>query len=94
MPEYYITKEQAEHIGWVGRRGNLAKIAPGYMIFGGVYKNKDGILLYKENRIWYEADINYKKGYRNSERIVFSNDGLIFVTYDHYKNFIEIIAWE
>ena len=38
-----------------------------------------------------EADINYKRGKRNSERIVFSNDGLVFVTYDHYETFYEII---
>ncbi len=42
-------------------------------------------------RIWYEADINYVSGKRNRERIVWSNDGLIFVTYDHYRTFIEII---
>lgn len=42
------------------------------------------------NRIWYEADINYEFGYRVTERILFSNDGLIFVTYDHYATFIEI----
>ncbi|MBD9010701.1 MAG: hypothetical protein EGR16_10275 [Clostridiales bacterium] len=42
------------------------------------------------NRIWYEADINYEFGYRGTERILFSNDGLIFVTYDHYATFIEI----
>lgn len=41
-------------------------------------------------RIWYEADINYKSGFRGSERILFSNDGLILVTYDHYRTFIEI----
>ncbi len=45
----------------------------------------------ENNRIWYEADINYKEGKRNSQRIVWSNDGLIFVTYDHYKTFYEIV---
>lgn len=37
------------------------------------------------------ADINYKFGFRGNDRIVFSNDGLIFVTYDHYKTFIEFV---
>lgn len=41
-------------------------------------------------RIWYEADINYTGGFRNGHRIVYSNDGLIFVTYDHYNTFYEI----
>ena len=47
-----------------------------------------------EGRIWYEADINYKRGYRNTQRLLFSNDGLIFVTYDHYETFAEIIGDE
>ena len=38
------------------------------------------------------TDINYTGGYRNKQRIVFSSDGLIFVTYDHYETFIEIIG--
>lgn len=64
------------------------------MIYGGVYKNKKGILPQKEGRVWYEADINYIDGYRNNERLVFSNDRLIFVTRDHYNTFAEIIGEE
>ena len=41
-------------------------------------------------RVWYEADINYDGGYRSNDRILYSNDGLIFVTYDHYKTFYEV----
>ena len=41
-------------------------------------------------RYWYEADINYYEGRRNGHRVLFSNDGLIFVTYDHYLTFYEI----
>ena len=44
----------------------------------------------KKGRIWYEADVDYESGHRNTKRIVFSNDGLIFITYDHYQTFIEI----
>ena len=40
--------------------------------------------------IWYEADINYTGGIRNSSRILYSNDGLVFVTYDHYFTFNQI----
>ena len=60
-------------------------------MFGGVFYNDRGKLPAKGDRIWYEADINYSKGKRNSERIVYSNDGLIFITYDHYRTFIEIV---
>lgn len=41
--------------------------------------------------IWYEAYINYRHGFRDLTRILYSNDGLIFVTYDHYVTFIEIV---
>ena len=91
LPDYYITKDKAGQIGWKKTKGNLAQVAPGCMIFGGVYYNGDGKLPQKEGRIWYEADINYTGGYRNKQRLLFSNDGLIFVTYDHYKTFAEII---
>lgn len=60
------------------------------MLFKGFYENRDGHLPSAPGRIWYEADINYEVGYRGTERILFSNDGLIFVTYDHYHTFVEI----
>ena len=60
------------------------------MVFGGIYQNKNNHLPSIPGRIWYEADINYYDGLRNGHRILFSNDGLIFVTYDHYLSFYEI----
>ena len=91
LPKYYITRDEAEQAGWKHTLGNLHKVAPGKMIMGGVYKNSNGHLPAEFGRVWYEADINYKSGKRNSQRIVFSNDGLVFVTYDHYETFYEII---
>ena len=44
-----------------------------------------------KGRTWYGEDINYKTGKRNDQRVVWSNDGLIFVTYDHYETFYEIV---
>ena len=90
LPDYYIDKAKAKKSGWISYIGNLEKIAPGQMIFGGIYYNDDKRLPTSNNRIWYEADINYTGGHRNTQRIVYSNDGLIFVTYDHYETFIEI----
>lgn len=89
LPEYYITIERAKQLGWKRKKGNLADVAPGCMITQ-VYYNNDKRLPNKLGRVWYEADIDYKIGKRNSGRIVFSNDGLIFVTYDHYTTFVEI----
>ena len=91
LPDYYIEYKEAEKLGFKNFLGNLRLVAPDRMITRGVYKNRNGHLPSREGRIWYEADINYKFGYRNNQRIVYSNDGLIFVTYDHYKTFFEIV---
>lgn len=61
------------------------------MITMGIYKNEDKRLPHKTGRVWYEADINYYSGKRNKHRVLWSNDGLVFVTYDHYVTFYEII---
>ena len=91
LPTYYISKKQARQLGWQDWNGNLNDVLPGKMIGGDVYANREGKLPSTPNRLWYEANINYSKGYRNKERILYSNDGLIFVTYDHYQTFYEII---
>lgn len=90
LPEYYISKKQAQKSGWQNWKGNLDEVLPGKMIGGDIYKNKDGKLPSKQGRIWYEADINYEGGYRNRHRILYSNDGLMFASYDHYQTFYEI----
>lgn len=90
LPNYYITQEELALLGW--RKGDkVSKYAMGKMLFGGIYKNRNQHLPQVEGRIWYEADINYKAGKRNCQRILWSNDGLLFATYDHYATFYEII---
>lgn len=91
LPDYYITKREAKEKGWVPRLGNLAEVSPEKMIGGDIYSNREGKLPSTPGRIWYEADINYIEGHRNDERILFSNDGLLFTTKSHYGTFIEII---
>jgi len=89
LPDNYVSEKDLELLGW--RRGKkISKFSLGSQFFGGIYQNDDKHLPDKYGRIWYEADINYKSGKRNSQRIVWSNDGLIFVTYDHYQTFYEI----
>ena len=90
MPKYYVTKDFAYSVGW--RDGKPpSKYAFDKMIFGGIYNNSNGHLPDVPGRIWYEADINYYEGKRNGHRLLWSNDGLMFVTYDHYETFYEII---
>lgn len=90
LPDYYITKKEARKKGWKDYKGNLNDVLPGKMIGGDIYKNYSNKLPDKAGRIWYEADINYDGGTRNRQRVLYSNDGLIFVTYDHYETFHEI----
>lgn len=90
LPEYYLTAEELENLGW--RRGKApAKYAPGKMLTKGIYHNIDQHLPQIAGRIWFEADINYYSGRRNRHRLLWSNDGLLFITYDHYETFIEVI---
>ena len=91
LPDYYITKDEAIAAGWKSKKANLADMFPGKQIGGDVYKNKLGILPDKEGRVWHEADFDYLEGYRNSRRILYSNDGLIFVSYDHAQTFYELV---
>lgn len=91
LPDYYVTEEDARKIGW-DRGKSPAKFIPGKMITRGNYSNDDGHLPQADGRIWYEADINYYEGKRNGHRVLWSNDGLMFVTYDHYETFYEIIG--
>ncbi len=82
LPDYYITKEEARSLGWSEGK-NLAHFAPGKMIGGDIFKNKDGILPEKEGRIWYECDVGYVSLKRNKKRLYYSNDGLMFYTTVH-----------
>lgn len=82
LPDYYITKEEAEKLGW--KKGkDLSKFAPGKMIGGDRYWNDKFILPEQKGRKWYECDINYVSGKRNSYRLFYSNDGLMFYSPDH-----------
>ena len=90
LSKYYITEDELIALGW--RRGkSSAKFAPGKMATMGIYRNDDNHLPQIPGRIWYEADIHYYSGRRNGHRLLWSNDGLLFVTYDHYETFPEII---
>ena len=91
LPDYYITKAEAKERGWKAFAGNLHEVAPDKMIGGDIYENRNGHLPIAEGRIWYEADINYTVGYRRRHRILYSNDGLVFVSYDHYETFWEVV---
>ena len=89
LPDYYITKSEAKSMGWVPSKGNLCEVAPGKAIGGDIWTNRQKSLPTKSGRKYFEADLNYNCGNRNADRVVFSNDGLVFVTFDHYRSFEE-----
>ena len=86
LPNNYYTKEEARKMGWSG--GNLEQYVKNGCIGGDVYGNYEGLLPEKAGRIYYEADID-TIGYKNrgSRRLIYSNDGLIYYTGDHYETF-------
>lgn len=92
LPESFLTKKQAQELGWVAAQGNLWELAPGKSIGGDRFYNREGLLPEKEGRLYYECDIDYSGGRRGAKRLVYSNDGLFFYTDDHYKTFREIIV--
>lgn len=88
LPNNYISKKEAMELGWQSSQGNLWDVTEKKSIGGDRFGNREGKLPIKEGRQYYECDINYEGGYRGSERIVYSNDGLIYYTKDHYENFV------
>jgi hypothetical protein len=87
LPSNYITKKEAKALGWINSEGNLWEVAPGMSIGGDYFGNYEGLLPEEEDRDYYECDIDFDGTYRNAKRIVFSNDGLIYYTEDHYDSF-------
>jgi len=86
LPPNFITKKEAEKLGWKG--GSLEPYAPGMCIGGSRFGNYEGLLPQADGRSYTECDIDtLGADKRGAKRIVFSNDGLIYYTEDHYKSF-------
>ena len=86
LPQNFIKKNEAKKLGWEG--GSLEPYAPGRSIGGDRFGNYEGLLPEAEGRRYTECDIDTMgRSSRGAKRIVFSNDGLIYYTGDHYKSF-------
>ena len=89
LPPNFITKKDAEKAGWSG--GSLEKVLPGMCIGGDYFGNYEGLLPKAKGRKWTECDVNTLGAKsRGAERIVFSNDGLIYYSPDHYDSFEQL----
>lgn len=84
LPSNFMRKKDAQALGWEG--GSLEPYAPGMCIGGDRFGNYEGLL--PEDRTYTECDIDtLGADSRGAKRIVFSNDGLIYYTDDHYASF-------
>ena len=92
LPENFITKREAQALGW--DRNYLSDVAPGMSIGGDHFGNYEGQLPRVKGRKYYECDANYTGGRRGAERIVYSNDGHVYYTRDHYQTFTELFPSE
>ncbi len=86
LPSNFITKNEAKKLGWVSSEGNLWDVAEGMSIGGDRFGNYEGLLPEGDYK---ECDVNYYGGFRGSERIVFSDEG-IYYTNDHYESFTQL----
>ncbi|MCI9456855.1 MAG: ribonuclease [Oscillospiraceae bacterium] len=90
LPGNFITKKEASALGWDSKKGNLWEVAEGMSIGGDSFGNREGLLPAAKGRKWYECDINYQGGYRGAERILYSSDGLVYYTGDHYQTYTQL----
>jgi len=85
LPDYYLTKSEAKSKGWIASKGNLCDVLPGKAIGGDKFSNREKSLPKGEQ--YYEADVNYNCGNRGADRIVFTENGDVWLTKNHYKSF-------
>ena len=90
LPPNYITKTEARKLGWDNSKGNLWQVTNQKSIGGDRFGNLEGRLPKANGRQYYECDIDYFGGYRSAKRIIYSNDGLVFYTDDHYNTFKQL----
>lgn len=86
LPNNFITKDEARSLGWSG--GGLDEYSYGMCIGGDSFGNYEGLLPEADGRDYYECDVDtLHADERGAKRIVFSSDGLIYYTDDHYESF-------
>ena len=88
LPGNYLTKQEARELGWISSEGNLWEVAPGGSIGGDRFRNYEGQL--PKEKTYFECDIDYGGGHRGAKRIVYSDDGYIYYSEDHYTTFVQL----
>jgi len=88
LPSRYATKDEAKAHGWRG--GGLCAVWPGHTIGGDEFHNFGRALPAGPGRVYREADLDSTCRSRGAKRLIYSNDGLIFITTDHYNSFAPV----
>lgn len=85
LPDFYLTKNEAKKAGWIPSKQNLCEVLPGKAIGGDNFGNREKLL--PQNNQYFEADVNYNCGNRTADRIVYTKNGDVYLSTDHYKSF-------
>ncbi|MBQ9253118.1 MAG: hypothetical protein IJ188_10850 [Clostridia bacterium] len=93
LPENFITKKQAQALGWDSSYNYVSDVAPGKSIGGDYFGNYEGKLPQGKGITYHEADCYYTKGKRNAYRVIFSTEGRVWYTEDHYNTFTELFPF-
>ncbi|MDU7839454.1 MAG: ribonuclease domain-containing protein [Pantoea sp.] len=97
LPSNYVIKQTAEDNGWCAGKA-LNNYVPGGQIGGDVFNNTTGILPSSVGRTWYEADIGINnvmsRAKQGGTRLLYSDDGLLYITTDHYETVTSIGKWK
>jgi hypothetical protein len=88
LPEHFVTKRIARDAGWLpGHDLWSVPALKGKAIGGDRFNNFEKQL--PQDR-WREADLAYRGGRRNANRLIYAESGRRYLTVDHYRQFVEI----
>lgn len=90
LPDNFITKEEAQDLGWDSYVNDVSDVAPGKSIGGDRFGNYENRLPKARGRQYYECDCYYVSGPRSAYRLIYSSDGLVYYTADHYRTFTQL----
>lgn len=88
LPSNYVNKDVAVLNGWKPGKA-LNNYVSGGQLGGDIFKNTTNVLPNAPGRVWYEADVGLNNTMARSKqpgsRLLYSNDGQMYITTDHYK---------
>lgn len=97
LPANCVTKEQAAAAGWEPGKA-LGNYVSGGQLGGDVFRDPAAIgLPTAAGRTCYEADLGLSNAMRRAKqpgtRLLYSNDGLAYVTPDHHERLYQLPGW-